>query len=46
MYDWVWTVRQTDDEDPDLDDYVLWREIKKQVRILREDLENERDGKT
>ena len=45
LYDWVWTVRQTDEEDPDLDDYVLWREFKKQVRILREELENERDSK-
>lgn len=42
LYDWVWTVRQADEEDPDLDNYVLWREIKKQVRILREGLENDR----
>ena len=41
LYDFVWTVRQTDDEDPDLDNYLLWREVKKQVRILREELDNE-----
>lgn len=39
LYDWVWTVRQSDDEDPDLDNYVLWREVKRQVRILREELD-------
>jgi len=38
LYDWLWTVRMADGEDPGLDDYVLWREIKKQVRILREEL--------
>jgi hypothetical protein len=38
LFDWVWTVRQLDDEDPDLDNNVLWRELKKQVRILREEL--------
>lgn len=27
-------------EDADLDNYVLWREIKKQVKILREELED------
>lgn len=41
LYDFVWNVRQTDDEDPDLDNYILWREVKKQVRILREELDNE-----
>jgi AAA+ superfamily predicted ATPase len=29
-------VRALDNEDPDLNNYVLWREIKRQVRILRE----------
>ena len=45
MYDFVWSVRQLDDEDPDLDNYILWREVKKQVRILREELENENGAK-
>lgn len=38
LYDLVWLVKQMDIDDPDLDDYVLWREIKKQVRILREEM--------
>ncbi|KAK3720084.1 hypothetical protein LTR37_003907 [Vermiconidia calcicola] len=38
LYDWVWAVRRVDEDDPDLDNNVLWREIKKQVRILREEL--------
>ncbi|KAK3117645.1 hypothetical protein LTR53_000773 [Teratosphaeriaceae sp. CCFEE 6253] len=42
LYDWVWTVRRADEEDPDLDTYVLWREIKKQVRVLREELGDEK----
>ena len=41
LYDWVWSVRQIDEEDPSLDDLVLWREIKKQVRMLKEELGNE-----
>ncbi|KAK5728806.1 hypothetical protein LTR15_001946 [Elasticomyces elasticus] len=41
LYDWVWTVRQADEEDSDLDNYILWREIKKQVRILKEELGEE-----
>ena len=45
LYDFVWTVRQTDAEDPDLEDYVLWPVIKKQIRILREELESERNGR-
>nr|POE77629.1 putative atpase yjob [Quercus suber] len=36
-YDWMWMVQRTDNEDSDLDEYVLWREVKKQVRILREE---------
>lgn len=38
LYDYVWLTKQVDDDDKDLDNYVLWREIKKQVRILREEL--------
>lgn len=43
LYDWVWKVRRLDDEDRDLDSYVLWREIKKQVRILREEMGGDKD---
>lgn len=32
----------TKDEDKDLDQYVLWRQMKKQVRILRQELEQEK----
>ena len=42
LFDWVWLVRQTDEKDPDLDDYVLWRELKKQIRLLREELNEEK----
>ena len=42
LFDWVWTVRRLDEEDPDLDNYMLWRELKKQIRILREELGDER----
>ncbi|KAK5109065.1 hypothetical protein LTR62_007521 [Meristemomyces frigidus] len=38
LYEWVWEVRQVDDSDKDLENYVLWREVKKQVRMLREQL--------
>ena len=44
-YDYSFTSVQyviTEDEDKDLDQYVLWREMKKQVRILRQDLEQEK----
>ncbi|KAK5135082.1 hypothetical protein LTR08_005607 [Meristemomyces frigidus] len=41
LYDWMWTVRQADQEDPDLDNCALWREIKKQVRLLKEELGEE-----
>ena len=41
LFDWAWIVRRMDDNDKDLDNYVLWREIKKQVRILREELKDE-----
>jgi transitional endoplasmic reticulum ATPase len=41
LFDWAWIVRQIDDDDKDLDNYVLWRVIKKQVRILREELKDE-----
>ncbi|KAK4555087.1 hypothetical protein LTR86_007853 [Recurvomyces mirabilis] len=42
LYDWIWMVRQMDEEDGDLDNYLLWREVKKQVRILREELGDEK----
>ena len=29
-----------DDDDDDLDDYELWREFKRQVKILRDDMDN------
>ncbi|KAK0927352.1 hypothetical protein LTR91_003840 [Friedmanniomyces endolithicus] len=45
FYDWVSMVRRQDEEDPDLDNYVLWREIKKQVRILKEELGEEKGGR-
>lgn len=36
-----------DDDDKDLDDLLLWREIKKQVKILREEMgEEESIGST
>ena len=38
LYDWVCAVRRVDEEDRDLDDYVLWRELKKQIRLLREEM--------
>lgn len=41
LYDLVWEVKRIDERDPDLDNYVLWREIKKQVRILREEMGDE-----
>lgn len=45
LFDWVWTVRQIDEEDPDLDNNVLWRELKNQIRALREELEEEKVSK-
>lgn len=42
LYDYVWSVRQLDEEDPDLEKLILWREIKKQVRILREEMGDEK----
>lgn len=41
LFDWTWVVRQVDEDDKDLDNYVLWRELKKQIRILREELGQE-----
>jgi len=38
LYEWVLTVRRVDEEDRDLDDYPLWRELKKQIRLLREEM--------
>ncbi|PIB02564.1 putative ATPase [Cercospora beticola] len=45
LYDYVWLVRQMDEQDPDLDNNVLWREIKKQVRILREEMGEEKGAR-
>jgi SpoVK/Ycf46/Vps4 family AAA+-type ATPase len=45
LYDYIWLCRRTDDDNPDLDDYVLWREIKKQVRLLREEMGDEKDSR-
>ncbi|SMQ50517.1 unnamed protein product [Zymoseptoria tritici ST99CH_3D7] len=42
LYDYVWSVRQLDEQDPDLEKLILWREIKKQVRILREEMGDEK----
>ncbi|KAF1827891.1 P-loop containing nucleoside triphosphate hydrolase protein [Dissoconium aciculare CBS 342.82] len=36
LYYFALRVRAVDNDDPDLDNYVLWREIKRQVRILKE----------
>lgn len=41
LYDWISLVRSMDEGDRDLDDYVLWRELKKQVRLLREEMGDE-----
>ncbi|KAF2717594.1 P-loop containing nucleoside triphosphate hydrolase protein [Polychaeton citri CBS 116435] len=38
LFDYVWLARRIDEDDPSLDNLVLWREIKKQVRILREEM--------
>ena len=45
LYRFIQVVRSVDDEDPDLDGNILWREIKKQVRILREEMSNSQRGK-
>lgn len=45
LYDWVWKVRRVDEDDRDLDQYVLWRELKKQIRILREEMGDDKGGK-
>lgn len=42
LFDYVWLVKQTEGEDGSLDDLVLWREMKKQVRILREEMGEEK----
>ncbi|KAK5171753.1 uncharacterized protein LTR77_003389 [Saxophila tyrrhenica] len=42
LYDFVWLVKQMDEKDEDLNSYVLWRELKKQIRILREGMEEEK----
>lgn len=33
-----------DSPDDDLDDLILWKEIQKQVKLLREDMENSKDA--
>jgi hypothetical protein len=42
LFDYVWSVRRAEEEDPDLEKLVLWREIRKQVRILREEMGDEK----
>jgi hypothetical protein len=42
LFDYVWSVRRLEEDDDDLDKYILWREIKKQVRILREEMGDEK----
>lgn len=37
------TSLEDEDDDKDLDKYVLWREIKKQIKILREDIDDSDD---
>lgn len=41
LYDYVWLTRRLDEDNGDLDNYVLWRELKKQIRILREEMGDE-----
>ncbi|CAK4031682.1 P-loop containing nucleoside triphosphate hydrolase [Lecanosticta acicola] len=45
LYDLVWEVRRIDEGDSDLENYVLWREIKKQVRALREEMGDDDSSK-
>lgn len=45
LYDWVWLVRQIEEGDKDLESYILWRELKKQIRILREEMGDEGKAK-
>lgn len=42
LFDWIWMVQRQEDEDPDLDNYILWREMKKQIRILKEEMGREK----
>lgn len=42
LFELVWAVKMLDDEDPDLNSYALWRQLKKQVRILREEMGDEK----
>lgn len=39
--DWVGVIGSSGDDDKDLNDLVLWVEIKKQIAILREGIEDE-----
>lgn len=41
LYEFCSKVRGLEDEDSELEKNVLWREIRRQVRILREELESE-----
>lgn len=38
LYDYVWLIRRVEEDDPDLEKNKLWIEIRKQVRILREEM--------
>lgn len=41
LHAWVCVVRRVDEGERDLDDYLLWRELKKQVRLLRQEMGDE-----
>lgn len=43
LFDLVWAVRRLEEDDKDLDQYILWRELKKQVRLLREQIQDDKD---
>ncbi|CZT15652.1 uncharacterized protein RCC_01489 [Ramularia collo-cygni] len=42
LFEYVWSVKLMDDEDPSLNDFPLWRQLKKQIRILREEMSDEK----
>lgn len=44
LFEYVWAVKIADDEDPNLNDYPLWRQLKKQIRILREEMSDEKSA--
>lgn len=42
LFEYVWAVKVVDEEDPNLNDFPLWRQLKKQIRILREEISDEK----